>query len=363
MAEGYYANIDNALANETPPQSLREMSLEELVEEGMQHLNFIVDYAPSVVGALIFALIGNCIANCLVRIVRNKMQGARFPTSVTAMKRQSTKFMARTRINSMQMVQMAQTPLMQGDDSSDDEDAKNEDNYGKFDETVVHFSMSCLNVSLKAMVVVAALAMMGVHTSSLLAVFAATSLAFGLSLQNVIEDAAKGAVLITFKPFHVGDMVRINDIQGRIREVGVLNTVLLTPDNQLHILPNRNVVTVTNLTIMGTFRLDVPFKISVDEDFNRVRKMLLQMMDSHALPQKDPAPEIQMNKIGEDGIAFSCRCWVLEKDILDWPAACNEATKEIFVKNKVKCPRDVWTDPGREGLEWQKALMEGAKRR
>lgn len=322
----------NVTEVEDEATSLRDMSLKEIMIE----VRLIASYIPPVVAALIYAVVGNCIINVIVRKARQYLEQTKIPTTAKAVSRESSNLVTKMIMGSLPSAAEAE-----------DADGKNGDDreYMPIEQTKIDFGIACLRFTLKAMLVVSALAMAGVDTDSFLAFFAAASLAFGLALQQVIEDAAKGVLLITFKPFHLGDAVNINGVVGRIKHMSILTTTIISPDHQLTVVPNRTVMGCDNLTIKGTFRIDQTYRVSNDEDFERVKKLLLQVVDSRPIALKSPAPEVLLSALEDSGMSLIVRAWVDEQDIDNWPCDINEAVKTAFFQHKVKTPRNIWGDP------------------
>ncbi len=109
------------------------------------------------------------------------------------------------------------------------------------DKTIVSFVRHLVFYGLMAFVCIAALNKLGVETSSFIAVVGAASLAVGLALQGSLANFASGVMIILFQPFKVGDTVDAGGAQGRVEEIQIFNTIIITTDNKKVIVPNSKI--------------------------------------------------------------------------------------------------------------------------
>jgi len=205
--------------------------------------------------------------------------------------------------------------------------------------------MSAFEYGLKLLLLLVCASMVGIQTTSFIAILTAMSLAIGLSMQGLLTDLAKGVMLILFRPFQVGDRVTVADLVGDVKEVGIFNTVLQDPENILHTIPNHLIETITNVSAMGTRRMDVTFTISNDEDWPKVKKLLVEVAHQERMVLKQPPPEALVTKISENGTDATLRVWMKPEYGDAYPLAIRERVKMAFGTNQIKCPRNLFTDP------------------
>ena len=109
---------------------------------------------------------------------------------------------------------------------------------GKVDETLIPFLTSLVNWTLKAVLIISVASMVGIATTSFIAVLGAAGLAIGLALQGTLSNFAGGVMILLFKPFRVGDLIESQGHIGKVKEISIFVTILLSPENKTVILPN-----------------------------------------------------------------------------------------------------------------------------
>mmetsp|Transcript_46309 Transcript_46309/g.123795 ORF Transcript_46309/g.123795 Transcript_46309/m.123795 type:complete len:214 (+) Transcript_46309:3-644(+) len=190
--------------------------------------------------------------------------------------------------------------------------------------------------------------LMGIQLFGLVGVFATMGIGVGLALQGVLEDIARGIMLIMFKPFKVGEYIELSDeasCSGWVTEVGLLHTIMRTTDNSIHIVPNRKISTLANMSSLGTKRIDVLFMISNDEDYLKVKALLLQAAAQELLCLKQPPPTVLLTGMGEDGVEVTLRAWIKSPSFEDYPPSIRERVKLTFDAQRIKIPRNCEVDP------------------
>ncbi|MDC0601625.1 mechanosensitive ion channel, partial [Aliiglaciecola sp.] len=132
------------------------------------------------------------------------------------------------------------------------------------DVTLTQFLHSIISVLLKLLLVVVFASMIGVETASLIAMLGAAGLAIGLALQGSLANFAGGVLILLFKPFKADDIIEAQGYLGKVKEIQIFNTILLTLDNRRVVIPNALLSNgcVTNLFCEETKRVDVTFGIS-----------------------------------------------------------------------------------------------------
>lgn len=216
----------------------------------------------------------------------------------------------------------------------------------KVDATLTRFLHSIISVVLKLLLIVVFASMIGVETASLIAMLGAAGLAIGLALQGSLANFAGGVLILLFKPFKAGDIIESQGYLGRVREIQIFNTILLTLDNQRVIIPNSLLSNgcVTNLFCEETRRVDVTFGISYEDDITKVKKLLHDLISSDERVLKDPAFEIYVSAHADSSINILTRCWVKSEDYWPMHFGLIEKVKFAFDENDITIPfpqRDV----------------------
>jgi small conductance mechanosensitive channel len=165
-------------------------------------------------------------------------------------------------------------------------------------------------------VIIAALAQVGIQTTSLIAILGAASLAIGLALQGSLSNFAAGVLLIIFRPFKVGDYVECGGTAGAVEEIQIFTTQLNSPDNKKIIVPNAKVLgdTITNYSAKETRRVDLVIGVGYNDDLQKVESVLQDVVSKNERVLKDPAPTIAVMELADSSVNFAVRPWVKTGD-------------------------------------------------
>jgi small conductance mechanosensitive channel len=216
----------------------------------------------------------------------------------------------------------------------------------KMEPTLQRFLTSLTNVLMKGILFVSVITMIGVETTSIIALLGAAGLAIGLALQGSLANFAGGVLILFFKPFKLGDLIEAQGHLGVVQEIQIFNTILKTLDNQRVIIPNGLLSngSLKNVFVEGTRRVDMTFGVSYGDDVRRVREVLEGVIakQDHILP--DPAHEIYVSAHADSSVKFLVRVWTESETY--WPVyfGMHEAVKIAFDESGITIPfpqRDV----------------------
>ncbi len=184
------------------------------------------------------------------------------------------------------------------------------------DPALVSFGSNLIYTILLVFVVIAAIDKIGVQTTSLVAVIGAAGLAIGLALQGSLANFASGVLIIIFRPFKIGDFIDAGGATGVVEEIGILVTILKTPDNKKIIAPNSAIMSgvITNVTANDTRRVDMVFGVSYTDDLEKVKSVLEEIIASDERILKDPEPQVVVAEHGDSSVNFKVRPWVATAD-------------------------------------------------
>ncbi len=184
-------------------------------------------------------------------------------------------------------------------------------NMREVDETLVTFLANLSYAILLTAVILASLDSLGLPVTSLLAVLGAAGLAIGLALKDSLSNFAAGVMLVLFRPFSKGDFVEVAGIAGKVSEVRIFSTILITGDNKLIVIPNGQVAadTITNYTAMDKRRIDLVIGVGYDDDLKVARSVLEKVCSEHPGVLEDPAPTIMVLELGASSVDFAVRPW------------------------------------------------------
>jgi small conductance mechanosensitive channel len=216
----------------------------------------------------------------------------------------------------------------------------------KVDAVLVGFLSSIAYYALMIAVVIAAISQLGIQTTSFVAVLGAAGLAIGFALQGSLSNFASGVLIILFRPFKVGDFVEAGGVTGVVDEIGILVTVMHTPDNKGIIVPNSQVMggQITNFNMHPDRRCDMVFGISYTDDIDKAKAILKEIVDADPRCLKDPAPQVALSELADSSVNFVVRPWVKASDYWGVFFDTHEAVKKRFDAENVSIPfpqRDV----------------------
>lgn len=210
----------------------------------------------------------------------------------------------------------------------------------EIDATIQPFLVSLINVSLRVILLLTVAGMLGLETTSFIAVLGAAGLAIGLALQGSLANFAGGVLTLVFKPFKVGDLIESCGQTGVVREIQIFNTILLTSDNKTVILPNGAVSngTIVNYSKHGNLRVDITISVASDTNITDARTIALEAMLTHPNVLKDPAPSVNVNRIGDGMITLAVRPYAAVANYWDVYFGVQEEIKTAFEKNNISSP-------------------------
>ncbi len=186
----------------------------------------------------------------------------------------------------------------------------------KIDASTRGFIQSVINVLLKCLVGITALAVLGVPMTSMIAVIGSCGLAVGLALQGSLSNIAGGFIILVFKPFSVGDYITSGEISGTVEDIGIFHTKVLTNDNRRIIVPNSTIsnATLTNVSALSLRRVDLTFTASYNTDISLVEKTLLSVCENHSMALSDPAPFARLSAHKDSALEYTVRVWCKADD-------------------------------------------------
>ena len=181
------------------------------------------------------------------------------------------------------------------------------------------FLASLLKVLLLVVYAVILLSMLGVDTTSLVAIFTALSLAISLAVQGTVSNVASGILLISAKHFEEGDFVEIDGTAGTVETITISCTKLRTPDHKVIVIPNSTVTgsNIVNYSAKRTRRLDLTLFVAYGSDVEQVKAVALAAIGAHPRVLHDPAPFVRLLETGESALRFTARVWVRTDDYWD----------------------------------------------
>jgi small conductance mechanosensitive channel len=189
----------------------------------------------------------------------------------------------------------------------------------KVDQTLIKFTGNVTYVALLTFVILAVLGQLGIQTTSFIAVLGAAGLAVGLALQGSLSNFAAGFLMILFRPFKVGDFIEGAGVAGTVEEIQIFTTKVKTPDNKTVIIPNAKLTedNIVNWTVKGTRRVDMVFGIGYDDDIDKARQLIRDVIEKDGRVLKNPGTTIAVSELADSSVNFVVRPWVKADDYWD----------------------------------------------
>ena len=192
------------------------------------------------------------------------------------------------------------------------------------EKTLYTFLTSIVRVVLWFCLIIAVISILGIETSSFIALFASAGVAIGMALSGTLQNFAGGVMILLFKPFKVGDFIEAQGYSGTVKEIQIFNTIIRTNDAQIIIIPNGGLSTgsMKNYSTEPYRRVDVEFQFHYGADFNEVKEAIQEIQRESPLILQEPvddsdvvaAPWIGLTMLGESGVSVTTRSWCKGKD-------------------------------------------------
>lgn len=208
--------------------------------------------------------------------------------------------------------------------------------------SAARFLCSVIRAVLHVLLIFVVAGILGVGTSSIVAIVGSCGLAVGLALQGSLSNFAGGVLLLLLKPFVVEDYIIVDGCEGKVLSIDIIYTRLLTKDNCCIVIPNGTLANsnITNVTANARRRLDLEISIAYEEDVKRVRHILLSVIEGQEMIIKEEPAQIFVSGFAASAITMEIRVWVATEDYQEARWRLLEAVKEAFDRDGVVIPYD-----------------------
>lgn len=198
----------------------------------------------------------------------------------------------------------------------------------KIEVTLARFLSKVVSWTFIGLVLLTILSTVGVNITSLAALLGATGLAVGLAIQGALTNLSSGIMLLIFRPFRLGDVVRLDGELGTVADMELFTTRLDTLDNRRIIMPNSKIYgnKIENLTRNPQRRVDVPIGVSYKADFEETKRALDVAVTRVPLVLQTPAPAVIAVGFGESAVNWEVRLWCVPTDVVQ---VRSDAVREI----------------------------------
>lgn len=208
------------------------------------------------------------------------------------------------------------------------------------------FVISLLDVVTLAIILIMIISVLGIDTSSFIALFASAGVAIGMALSGTLQNFAGGVIILLLRPFKVGDFIEAQGVAGTVREIQIFNTLVATGDNKVILLPNGPVSTgiINNYSREKVRRVDMVFSISYGDDFEKAKEVLLRLVkEDERILDKPAEPAINLLELSASSIDISVKVWCMQEDYWNVKFDMNKKVYEIFPKEGLNFPYQTLT--------------------
>lgn len=217
---------------------------------------------------------------------------------------------------------------------------KKEHKFSKVDPSIKSFLISFATISLKVMLLLIILHILGIPTASVITVFGSCALAIGLALQGGLSNIAGGIMLLIFKPFKIDDYIKVSSDEGFVKNISLFYTTINTYDNRVIQLPNGSLSNsnIINYTALDSRRVDIEINVSYSTKIEKVKELVEKVVENHELIIKDKPHTVRLEEMASSSLMFKLKVWTKTENYWDVYYDLQESIKEIFDKNKVEIP-------------------------
>lgn len=208
------------------------------------------------------------------------------------------------------------------------------------DPTLHSFIGTLVSIGLKALLLVSVAGMVGIETTSFIALIGAAGLAVGLALQGSLANFAGGILILVLRPFRVGEYIQAQGVEGTVDSIQIFHTILKTADNKTVVVPNGTLSngSIVNFSRQPTRRVSIDLRIGYQDNVKHARKILLQLAHADSRILKDPEPAVWLASLGESSVDLSLRVWTKTDDYWGVFWGLQEQAKEAFEMEGITIP-------------------------
>lgn len=202
------------------------------------------------------------------------------------------------------------------------------------------FIKSAVSITLNFIFIIILISILGIDTSSFIALFASAGVAIGMALSGTLQNFAGGIMILLFKPFKVGDFIEAQGQNGTVKEIQIFNTILNTADNKIIIVPNGGLSTgiTKNYSKEATRRVDWEFGIAYGDSYDKAKAVLTRLLEEDNRILKEPAYFIALTSLGESSVNIVVRAWVNAPDYWGVFFDMNEKVYKTFAQEQLNIP-------------------------
>ena len=202
------------------------------------------------------------------------------------------------------------------------------------------FTKSLVSITLNFTLVIIIISVLGIETSSFIALFASAGVAVGMALSGTLQNFAGGVMILLFKPFKVGDYIEAQGQSGTVKEIQIFNTIITTTDNKVIIIPNGGLSTgiMMNYSKESQRRVDWVFGIGYGDSYEHAKTVIARLLDNDPRVLKDPNYFIALTALNFSSVDIVVRAWVKAENYWGVFFDMNEKVYKTFAEENLNIP-------------------------
>ena len=202
------------------------------------------------------------------------------------------------------------------------------------------FLSGVVKVLLYVVVVLIVVQVLGINTTSLVAMLASAGLAIGMALSGTLQNFAGGVMILLLRPYRIGDYIDAQGEEGTVRKIGLFSTEIITVDNRIIYIPNSTISTsvIDNYSTQEMRRVDWTISVEYGTDPEKLRQVVTEMLKSDSRVAADPAPVVFLVNLADSSVNFSARAWCKNGDYWGLKFDIQERIYVELPKNGINFP-------------------------
>lgn len=208
------------------------------------------------------------------------------------------------------------------------------------DPSIHSFIRTIITLILKFVFILSALSTLNIDVNSFITALGAAGVTAGIGLQSSISQLASGIQILANHPFKSGDYIDVGTVSGKVHEIKMMYTVLVTLDNKRVIIPNSHITSnnIINYNAEDRRRLDLVFSISYDADIAKAKQVILEVVQKNNLILTDPEPIIAVKEHAASSVNLACLIWCPADEYWNVFYYMQETVKLSFDENNISIP-------------------------
>lgn len=209
--------------------------------------------------------------------------------------------------------------------------------------SIATFVNSATETVLYFILIIVIIGILGIETSSFIALFASAGVAVGMALSGTLQNFAGGVLILSLRPYSVGDFIETQGYSGTVKAIQMFHTIITTPDNKTIIIPNGPLSNgnINNYSRQPDRRVDWSFSVAYGTDFEKAKSVIMGIFESiPAIKRTSPEfePTIFIDSLGSSAVVITARAWVSSADYWDVFFKVNELVYSTLPSQGINFP-------------------------